>query len=471
MSEGIVAREDASASTTLELQAPLELDWSQRDRWPSRAVWAEAALIGLIALLTGAILATEMTGRIKLVALTVVITLIWSLAHRRGVSLVQTRGLEPVACATLSTITGLVAVSLFDYWLLDARISPGKLLALGGSVFLLTLSFDTMASRGLAPRRRVLIVGADADAVELIADLNASKTRQFRCVGFVPAEPNAVDVPGVPRLGGADGLLEVLKRDRAELIVCSDPELRTRTVDQLLDAGVTSVRVVSAVEFYENFLHRVAGRHMQSSWFASVLDIERKRYPARSKRAFDVVLASAGIVLTLPLVLLIAILIKCSSRGPVLYRQARSGEGGELFEILKFRTMIPNAENGRPVWASKNDPRITSFGRVLRKTRLDELPQLWNVFRCQMSIVGPRPERPEYLELLRKEVPYWSRRHLLRPGITGWAQVNLAYTDDIPGAATKLSYDLYYLKHRSLGLDLLILLKTAKLVLLGTGAR
>jgi lipopolysaccharide/colanic/teichoic acid biosynthesis glycosyltransferase len=155
----------------------------------------------------------------------------------------------------------------------------------------------------------------------------------------------------------------------------------------------------------------------------------------------------------------------------VFFRQIRVGEGGELFEILKFRTMVPDAESGRAVWASENDPRATRIGNVLRKTRLDELPQLWNVIRGDMSIVGPRPERPEFLDVLGEHVPFWSRRDLLKPGITGWAQVHFAYTADISGAATKLSYDLYYLKHRSLALDALILLKTFGVVLFRRGGR
>jgi lipopolysaccharide/colanic/teichoic acid biosynthesis glycosyltransferase len=167
----------------------------------------------------------------------------------------------------------------------------------------------------------------------------------------------------------------------------------------------------------------------------------------------------------------IPVLIRLTGPGPVLFRQIRVGEGGKLFEILKFRTMVPDAEAGRAVWATDNDPRATPVGRVLRKTRLDELPQLWNVIRGEMSIVGPRPERPEFLDVLGAHVPFWSRRDLLKPGITGWAQVHFAYTADVAGAATKLSYDLYYLKHRSLGLDAVILSKTFGVVLFRRGSR
>ena len=148
------------------------------------------------------------------------------------------------------------------------------------------------------------------------------------------------------------------------------------------------------------------------------------------------------------------------------------GEGGRIFEIVKFRTMVDGAEaGGEAVWALEDDPRVTNVGRLLRRTRLDEIPQLWNVLRGDMSIVGPRPERPEFLDVLNAEVPYWTRRHFVKPGITGWAQVRHGYADDVDGTAAKLAYDLYYLKHRSLVLDLAILLMTARILVTGSGAR
>ncbi len=179
-----------------------------------------------------------------------------------------------------------------------------------------------------------------------------------------------------------------------------------------------------------------------------------------------------ALVVLAPVMLLVAGFISVFDRGPVLFRQMRLGEGGRTFEMLKFRTMVVDAERqGRARWAVDNDPRVTRVGRVLRKARLDELPQLWNVLRGEMSIVGPRPERPEFMEELAEGVPFWTRRHLLKPGITGWAQVRHHYTSDVTGTAEKLGYDLYYLKHRSLFLDLAIVLKTARTVVSGSGAR
>jgi exopolysaccharide biosynthesis polyprenyl glycosylphosphotransferase len=265
-------------------------------------------------------------------------------------------------------------------------------------------------------------------------------------------------------------LLNIVRRQAPDLIVCSRESARTRTVDRLLDAGVTTVRVVNTFDFYESAFGRVANHRMTKAWFTSVLDAQRGRYSTRTKRLLDIVASSVALVALLPLFAAIAIAIRCKG-GPILFRQVRSGEGGRTFTMVKFRTMIPDAEHDGAVWASLDDPRVTTVGRFLRTTRLDELPQFWNVLRGEMSIVGPRPERPEYLDYLQREIPFWNRRLLLKPGITGWAQVQHAYTADVRGAARKLAYDLYYLKHRSFGFDLMIVFRTITIVLSGHGAR
>jgi exopolysaccharide biosynthesis polyprenyl glycosylphosphotransferase len=263
--------------------------------------------------------------------------------------------------------------------------------------------------------------------------------------------------------------VDIVRRQAADVIVCSREQVRTRAVDRLLDAGVTTVRVVNALDFYESAFGRVADHRMTKTWFTSVL-AQRSRYSARTKRILDIVVAVLALVVFAPFAAAIAIAVACGGGGPILFRQVRSGEAGKTFTMVKFRTMVADAERDGAVWASDHDPRITPIGRFLRKTRLDEIPQFWNVLRGEMSIVGPRPERPEYLDYLQREVPFWNRRLLLKPGITGWAQVHHAYSDDVRGAARKLAYDLYYLKHRSFGLDLLIVFTTFKIVLSGRGA-
>jgi exopolysaccharide biosynthesis polyprenyl glycosylphosphotransferase len=246
--------------------------------------------------------------------------------------------------------------------------------------------------------------------------------------------------------------------------------VRDEAIGRLLDAGHLDVRVLSVPDFYEHAFGRVPVEHVAPAWFMSVVHLHRRPYPRVVKRLVDVTIAMIMLLLILPLLPLIALLVSFS--GPVFFRQTRVGEGGRLFEIVKFRTMVQNAEEpGRPVWAQRNDTRVTPVGQVLRKTRLDELPQIWNVLRGEMSLIGPRPERPEFVSLLEETVPYWTRRHLVKPGITGWAQVQLGYTADEVTAVDKLSYDLYYLKHRGFLLDLAITAKTAAIVFSGSGAR
>jgi sugar transferase (PEP-CTERM system associated) len=196
------------------------------------------------------------------------------------------------------------------------------------------------------------------------------------------------------------------------------------------------------------------------------------RYPLRvARRMVSTTVSFIALALCLPLIPFIILAIRLSSPGPIFFRQARVGYGGRQFTIFKFRTMRQDAEANGAVWASKNDPRITSLGRFLRKTRLDEIPQLWNVLRGDMGFVGPRPERPEFVQWLVNEIPYYNLRHMIRPGITGWAQVRYQYGASLEETKRKLEYDLYYIKHLSLGLDLLILFETIKTIILGRGAR
>ncbi|MCE5336677.1 MAG: exopolysaccharide biosynthesis polyprenyl glycosylphosphotransferase, partial [Desulfobacteraceae bacterium] len=212
--------------------------------------------------------------------------------------------------------------------------------------------------------------------------------------------------------------------------------------------------------------------HTRPSWF--IFSDGFKKTPLRSfyKTSFDLLCATIGLILTAPLMPLIALAIRIDSPGPVFFRQVRVGESGRKFRICKFRTMSQDAEKKTgAVWATENDPRITRVGKILRKTRLDELPQIFNVLKGDMSIVGPRPERPEFIEELSRIIPYYGVRHAIKPGITGWAQIKYSYGASVDDAVEKLRYDLYYIKHCSLIFDLLIVIETIKVVLFGKGAR
>jgi exopolysaccharide biosynthesis polyprenyl glycosylphosphotransferase len=231
------------------------------------------------------------------------------------------------------------------------------------------------------------------------------------------------------------------------------------------------IRVVEAASLFEELSGRIALRDLRPSWLIFSSGFRKPRLLRSVKRGGEVALSIAALALAGPLIGLVALAIRLCCPGPVLYRQTRVGRDGRTFDLLKFRSMRQDAEAvSGPVWASaRNDPRITAVGRVLRKTRLDELPQLWNVLRGDMSFVGPRPERPHFVDKLRRVIPYYDERHGVRPGITGWAQVKFPYGSTLEDAEEKLEYDLYYVKHMSLALDIAIVLETFKVMLLGRG--
>jgi exopolysaccharide biosynthesis polyprenyl glycosylphosphotransferase len=313
-------------------------------------------------------------------------------------------------------------------------------------------------------------VGTGEEATDLALALG-EQTLPFECVGIVRAEGDAMGVTPALVVGDNDDLDEILSLARPEIIVLAN-ERANGSLSRLLDNAKVGFRIVGLTEFYEHAFGRVPVAHLPPLWFLTILDLNQRPYSKITKRLLDIVLATIGLMLAAPVLPLIAWLVHRSGPGPILYRQTRLGEGGKTFEMLKFRTMVNGAERaGQARWAEAHDPRVTAFGAQLRRTRMDELPQLWNVLRGDMSIVGPRPERPEFLQLLEAEVPFWTRRHLVKPGITGWAQVRTGYASDVVGTAEKLSYDLFYLKHRSLVLDLAIAVMTARTIVSGAGAQ
>jgi exopolysaccharide biosynthesis polyprenyl glycosylphosphotransferase len=220
---------------------------------------------------------------------------------------------------------------------------------------------------------------------------------------------------------------------------------------------------------YQALKWRIPINYIEDNWFLREKGFE---YPKnilamKTKRLIDIIISSFILFISLPLWPIIALLIKMNSRGPVFYVQKRVGKNESLFSLYKFRSMIDKAEENEAVWAGENDKRITFVGKILRKLHLDELPQFWNVIRGEMSLVGPRPERPEFVEKLEKKIPYYSLRHFMEPGVTGWAQVNFPYASSIEDSHEKLEYDLYYVSHMNMLFDVQVLLKTAQKILLG----
>jgi exopolysaccharide biosynthesis polyprenyl glycosylphosphotransferase len=421
-----------------------------------------------------ALLTRHVASLSTLLVLSVVVTAVWFVALRAAFAAARLTllALGPTVAAGIGTATGLATVSALNLWVPGMQLGPQTMMAIVGSVFVLSAAWEALVYRSIAGRNRVLIVGASDGGAELVEALSHAPDAPFEIVGLVDDERESDQVAGVPLHGRIDDLPQIVEAQRPDLVVLAVGDKRPDAFNHLLDVAAAGFKVVALPEFYEHAFGRVPIRQLTPSWFMSVLSFYQRTYSKLAKRTFDVVVAALALLVTAPLYPLLALLVRRTSPGPAIFRQTRLGEGGKHFTIYKFRTMRADAEKpGVAVWADEHDPRITRLGRVMRKTRLDELPQLWNVLRGDMSIVGPRPERPEFLELLHEAVPFWTRRHLVKPGITGWAQVRRGYTADAEGTAEKLSYDLWYLRHRSLVIDLAICVKTVSTLVSGAGAR
>lgn len=357
----------------------------------------------------------------------------------------------------VGTVTGILAISAAAVWLPGLGLSAAEVTGMAVGVFAGTSIWEWLIVRTDAGKRRVLLVGDEGTGSSVADELGQVNLGPFVLVGAVDDTP--VVAGATPLLGGLTGLRTVLEAERPDLVVLTSPSVRSKAIDALIDAAGSGFRVVDLSSFFEHALGRVPVDRLTPTWFMSVLHLRQPTYATWSKRLFDVVVALFALVLVAPVMALIALLV-AGTPGPIIFRQTRLGESGAPFTLLKFRTMVERAEQGQASWAMENDCRVTRIGRYLRKSHLDELPQLLNVLRGDMSIVGPRPERPEFVSELKSEVPFWNRRLLIKPGLTGWAQIRCGYTADSERAAEKLSYDLWYLRNRSLLTDLTVCAKT-----------
>ena len=313
--------------------------------------------------------------------------------------------------------------------------------------------------------KHLLILGA-SEAGRTTLEIIREAGPQYNVIGFVDDDRAlwGEQVGGVPVFGGTDRLLEVVARFDVDEVVIAVPYRTSGTLlGALTDCLHQGVNVTPISQVYEELLNRVPVRYLESAWlFSSFIEAVRSKDASRiAKRGMDLVGATAGLLVLGALVPIIVPAIWLDSGRPIFFRQQRVGRAGELFELIKFRTMAHDAEgDGSPRWAGRQDPRVTRIGRFLRRARLDELPNVLNVLRGEMSLVGPRPERPEFAVQLESAVPFFRTRLLVRPGLTGWAQVSCPYGDSVEGAMKKLEFDLYYVKHRSLAFDLWILVRT-----------
>lgn len=344
---------------------------------------------------------------------------------------------------------------------------------LGGGLLLWRTAWLQLRSEGRL-RTRVLVLGVSRAAEHLVG-LQTSGSQPFAVVGFLDDDPGAGEKlpPGSELLGKSKDLLNLVEELRPDLVVVALADMRGAFPAQdLLECRLRGIRVEDWPTFYEKQTGKILVKDLRPSWLIFSDGFVKTHRTRTLKRTLDVVLATVGLLVSLPLMGLIALAIKIESKGPVLFRQERVGEQGRIFVLNKFRSMHVGAEMGSgPVWALPGDPRVTRVGRFLRKTRFDELPQLFNVLVGEMSFIGPRPERPEFMRRLQRQIPFYLERLSVKPGITGWAQVRHQYAASVEDSSEKLQYDLYYIKNLSPFLDLLILLNTIQIVLFARGAR
>lgn len=324
-------------------------------------------------------------------------------------------------------------------------------------------------------RTRILIFGAGQPALTVGNTLRASDPNA-QIVGYVSG-PNEKDIAvAADELlsTGGQSLTETARRLQVDEIVVALTERRSGSMPlrQLLDCKLSGIKVYDIATHFEKTLGQIRIEYVNAGWLIFGSGFNQGFARTLVKRIFDILCAFILIVLSLPIMLVTALLIKLESRGPALYRQERVGLNGKTFLVNKFRSMRTDAEkDGRPIWAAANDARVTRIGAFIRKVRIDELPQLFNVLKGDMSLVGPRPERPFFVEQLTAQIPYFAARHSVKPGVTGWAQVRYQYGSTIEDSQEKLQYDLYYVKNHSLFLDIVILFETVFVVLTAKGAR
>ncbi|MFL6228393.1 MAG: TIGR03013 family XrtA/PEP-CTERM system glycosyltransferase [Pyrinomonadaceae bacterium] len=322
---------------------------------------------------------------------------------------------------------------------------------------------------------KILIVGSGDFAREIAREVLGRPDAGYRIVGFVGDQPELVGQSIVnPRvLGLMDDMGRIVKRDGVDRIIVGIGDRRGRfPTQQLLDLSLGGgVAIEECAAFYERLTGRVHLQMMRPSWLIFSGRGRRARVQEFARAAMHRTVALVGALVSLPIALAAAALIKLESPGPALYRQERVGKNGHPFTIMKFRSMRADAEKAGPVWARAADDRVTKVGRVIRKIRVDEIPQFWNILKGEMNFVGPRPERPHFVKQLAEEIPFYEQRHLIAPGLTGWAQIKYPYGASVEDARQKLQYDLYYVKNQGLVLDAIIMFETVKTILFGRGAR
>jgi sugar transferase (PEP-CTERM system associated) len=372
-----------------------------------------------------------------------------------------------------------VILALLYYWIPTLIIGRGVFVI--ASLFVVGLvvgwrvAFEWVSDR-LSPAERLLIVGTNNAAVDLARELFERRHELgVELVGFVDTDPARVGTslinPGI--VGTVDHIPNIVRERHVDRVVVSLADARGKlSMERLLEMKVNDgVRFDHLASVYEEYTGKIAVENLRPSWLVFSQGFRKSRALSALKRTGDLVLSAVGLLLAVPLIVIAAVAMKCTSPGPIFYHQRRVGKDGSIFTIHKLRSMRTDAEQDTgAVWSAEGDPRVTRVGRFLRRTRLDEVPQLWNVLQGDMSFVGPRPERPEFVSHLTERIPFYGQRHVVRPGLTGWAQVRHSYGSTIDDALQKLQYELFYIKHMSLAFDIFIVLSTIKTVLVRRGS-
>ena len=376
-----------------------------------------------------------------------------------------------------SFLMGFLILTLVFYVAPDLYFGRGILalvfaIAAAGIFVARMVFFKTSELRFL--ETRILFLGSGPLAKECSdLALQSASYHRYNITGFIPTPTEELCVPSTSLLNGREGdtLASLARQYNVEEIVVSVQNRRGGfPIKELLECKLAGLKVTDAATFFERETCQIRVDSLQPSWLVFGGGFDQSFVRTFMKRSFDIVCSTIIMLLTFPLMLLAALAVKLEDRGPVFYSQERVGKDGKVFFVHKFRSMRTDAEKGgKPQWAQQNDPRITRVGNFMRKTRIDELPQILNVFKGDMSFVGPRPERQYFVDQLIEVVPYYNVRHSVKPGITGWAQVRYGYGSSAEDALQKLQYDLYYVKNNSLFLDVLILIDTLKVVLFRSG--
>ena len=335
-------------------------------------------------------------------------------------------------------------------------------IVLFGIITIFQIAFRYIVIMGVVEKERVVFVGENDYTEDLLESVK--KDGQYVFVTSL----NNTDMKALGK-----EILELYNTKKFDVLVdFTDKLLRDpKITEKLLQYKLEGLQYYNYLEFYETYENKLPISHLSPKWFLenTGFEIYHNNFNLKAKRLLDLLFALLIGIFAAPVIVLAAIIVKLESKGPVFFIQERIGEGNRKFNIVKFRSMTTDAEKDGPQWASKNDNRVTKFGKIMRATRIDELPQLWNVLRGEMSFVGPRPEREYFIQQLEKEIPYYNLRHTVKPGLTGWAQVMYPYGASVEDAYRKLQYDLYYIKHHSIPFDVKVLLKTVTIVIFGKG--